>query len=125
MKNFKDYKGFIFDLKLHIDMKTDPHDNYIVEFSCLEPILKDNMPTYKRVSYVEVCCISPDNDIIWFDDWYEGYQKSFDIISIISVNDVSKLQSDYEKLKLNYDDLCQVVEDIADSIGQARECDIL
>lgn len=125
MKNFKDYKSFLFDLKLCIDAKTDPHDNQIVQFSCLEPILKDNIPSYKRVTYTEVCCIGADNDIIWFDDWYEGYQKSFDIISIISVNDVSKLQNDYEKLKFNYNDLCQIVGDIEDSIGQARERDIL
>lgn len=125
MKNFRDYKGFIFDLNMFISTKTDPGNNYIVEFTCLEPILKDNIPSYKRVSYIEVCCIGPDNDIIWFDDWYEGYQTSFSIISITSVYDVSKLQKDYEKLKINYNYLCQVVGDIEDSIGQAKERDIL
>ena len=96
MKNFTNYSSFIFDLKMHISMKANPYANYIIEFSCLDPILKDNRLSYKRVTYTEVCCIDSDNHLIWFDDWYEGYQKSFDIISIITVNEIIKLQNDYE-----------------------------
>ena len=39
--------------------------------------------------------------------------------------DAHCVAGNYEKLKLNYNDLCQVVEEITDIIGQARECDIL
>lgn len=107
MKNFKSYKEFIDDIiKLTLDLDTD--NDFIITFSCLEPALKDRRLTYKRFTYVEVCGLNnTSNELVWFNDWYEGSQTSFDIESIIDITDVSKMEvelSSYKKLvnKMSY-----------------------
>lgn len=122
MKNFKDYKGFMDDIiKLTLDL--DIEDDFIVTFSCLEPILKDNRPSYKRVSYVEVCGWSPNaNDMVWFNDWYEGYQTSFDIESIISIVDASKIQTELSTYKKMVTKMSYYSREAYDAIGLLEDC---
>lgn len=117
MKNFKDYKGFMDGIiKLTLDL--DIEDDFIVTFSCLEPILKDCRPTYKRVKYVEVCGWSPNtNDMIWFNDWYEGCQTSFDIESVISIVDVSMMQAKLHKYENLFNDMRSLSREAYEAIG--------
>ena len=117
MKEFKNYDDFVKSVRMLIKTNAFPEDNYIVEFTCLEPILKDNIPSHKRLNYVEVCCIDSYNNIIWFDDWYEGYQTSFDIISIISIHEAVKLNSELNKYKKLFDDMSYLSREAYEAIG--------
>lgn len=117
MKNFKDYKGFISDLKILIEKQPEPHNDYIVSFTCLEPILKDNRPSFKRINYIEVCCIDQDDDIIWFNDWYEGYQRSFDIISIQSIVETVDLLNELNNYKELFNEMSQLSREIYETAG--------
>lgn len=121
MKNFKDYKGFMDDIikrVLDLDIECD----FIVTFSCLEPILKDNRPSYKRVQYVEVCgWNNTSNDIVWFNDWFEGYQTSFDIESIIDITEVSKIQTDLNIYKNMIKNISYLSREVYEAAGLLEE----